>query len=281
MPHGTIDAAHADGIATITMNRPARLNALNGALIADLGAAMDAAEADDAVRVIVLTGAGRAFSAGFDLRDEAAAGVSGAADWQATLSAGFKTIMRFWRSPKPTVAAVHGFAIAGGCELAIACDITVAAQGTMFGEPELRFGSGLVALLLPWLTGPKQAKEMLFTGNDRIPAERAFAIGLVNRVVPAGEHLAAAHAIARDIAAADRISVAMTKRAVNRTYDIMGMTAALEMGLDTHILIESIETPTRKAFMDIVRRDGLKAAVAWRDSRFARRSGDEAYEPEE
>jgi enoyl-CoA hydratase len=79
-------------------------------------------------------------------------------------------IMRFWRFAKPTISAVHGYALAAGCELAVACDITVADEKTFFGEPELRFGAGIVAMILPWLTGPKQAKEMILTGNDRITA---------------------------------------------------------------------------------------------------------------
>ena len=94
--------------------------------------------------------------------------------------------MGFWHCPKPTISAVHGHCLAGGCELALACDITIASEDAIFGEPELRFGAGIVCLILPWLTGPKQAKELIFTGNDRIPAERALAMGLVNRVVPAG-----------------------------------------------------------------------------------------------
>jgi enoyl-CoA hydratase/carnithine racemase len=280
MPYDTVDYGFEDGVATLVLNRPNRLNALSGDLLHALNTSMDAAESNDAVRVIVLAGAGRAFCSGFDLKDEVDAGVIAPADWQALLTTGFETIMRFWRSPKPTIAAVHGFAIAGGCELALACDITIAAQGTLLGEPELRFGSGLVALLLPWLTGPKQAKEMLFTGNDRITAEHAQAIGLINRVVPSGEHLAAAQAMAREIAQVDQVSLRLTKRAVNRTYDIMGMASALQMGLDTHVIIESIETPLRREFMAIARKDGLKAAIAWRDARFAGRR-DEAFEPEE
>src|SRR5260370_2157881 len=131
--------------------------------------------------------------------------------------------MQVWDCPKQPIAAVHGYCLAGAFELALACDITVAAAGTWFGEPEVRFGSGIVAMLLPWFTGPKQAKELLLTGNDRISAERALEIGIVNRVVPEGQQLEQAMEIARGIAAAAPASVQMTKRAIHRRSDVMGM----------------------------------------------------------
>ena len=126
---------------------------------------------------------------------------------------------------------------------------------------------------MPWFAGPKKAKEFLFTGNDRIDAADALACGLVNRVVPAGQELETALAMAREIAVNDRVKTAMTKRAVNRSYEMMGMLAALDMGLDTDILIESLETPEGKTFREIRQREGLKAALAWRDSRFAGSKG--------
>jgi enoyl-CoA hydratase len=179
--------------------------------------------------------------------------------------------MRFWHSPLPTVAAVKGYALAGACELAMACDITIAAAGARFGEPELRFGSGIIALLMPWLSGPKRAKEALLTGNDKISAEDALAMGLVNRVVPEGEEVKVALAIAREIAINDREKVRLTKQAVNRTYSIMGFEQALAMGLDTDVQIEALQTPEGKTFREIRQRDGLKAALAWRDARFEKK----------
>ena len=94
--------------------------------------------------------------------------------------------MQFWDCPKPTIAAVHGYCLGGAFEIAMSCDIAVAAAGTRFGEPEPRFGSGNICMLLPWITSPKFAKELLLTGRDDIDAERAMAMGLVNQVVPAG-----------------------------------------------------------------------------------------------
>ena len=177
-------------------------------------------------------------------------------------------IMRFWRLSAPTIAAVHGYCLAGACELALACDITIAGEGARFGEPELKFGSGIVAMLLPWVTGPKQAKELILTGQDRMPASRALDIGLINKVVADDAVLDSAVAMARDIAVMDPQTVRLTKQAINRSYDMMGMRDALAMALDTDVEIESLETPEGKKFAEITAKDGLKAAIAWRDSRF-------------
>jgi enoyl-CoA hydratase len=126
-------------------------------------------------------------------------------------------------------------------------------------------------LLLPWLTTPKRAKQLILTGNDRLDARDALALGLINEVVPAGEEFEAAMEMARQIAVMDAEAVRLTKEAINRTYEIMGMGQALEMALDIDVEIESIETPDRKQFKRITRTDGLKAAIAWRDARFSGR----------
>jgi enoyl-CoA hydratase len=268
MTYQTVLYERRGPVGLLTLNRPAVLNAIDATMIGELNQAMDAIEADATVRALVLTGAGRAFCAGFDLKDNSAERANGVAEWRPILERDLAVIMRFWHSPLPTIAAVRGYALAGGCELAMACDITIAAQGTRFGEPELRFGSGIVALLLPWLSGPKKAKELLLTGNDKVGAEEALAIGMINRVVPAGEEVDAALAVARDIAVMDKSAVAMTKQAINRSYDIMGMREALAMALDIDVLIESMDTPEGVQFAEIARRDGLKAALAWRNGRF-------------
>ena len=255
-------------VGILTLNRPERLNALNQDMITEVFDLFDAIEKDDSVRALVVTGAGRAFSAGFDLKDAFNKPWGTVEAVTPYLKRDLEFIMRFWHFPKPTIAAVKGYAIAGACELAIACDITVAAEGSRFGEPELRFGSGIVALIMPWLTGPKKSKEWILTGNDTIGAQEALDWGLINHVVPEGQEMAKALQIARQIAVNDPIKVAMTKRAINRTYEFMGMNQALEMGIDVDIQIESLETPEGKEFKRINREQGLKAALAWRDDRF-------------
>ncbi len=265
----TIEYERRGPIGLITLNRPDRLNAINGQMLEDLNSVLDAIEADDDVRVVVLHGAGRSFCAGFDLKDEAELQDQGLVELVPAMQHDMASIMRLWHFPKPTIAAAHGYAIAGGCELALACDLTVVSEGFKLGEPDLRFGAGIVVLLLPWLTGPKQAKEMYLVGDDRISAQRCMEMGLVNRVVPEGEHLDAALEMARKIAVIDTFSVAVTKQAINRTYEIMGMGEALGAALDAGCLIEGAVVPERDEFMAIARRDGLKAAIAWRDARFS------------
>ncbi|HYM03657.1 MAG TPA: enoyl-CoA hydratase/isomerase family protein, partial [Stellaceae bacterium] len=269
MTYETILYERRGTVALITLNRPQRLNAMNGVMLRELHRAMDAAEGDAEVRAVVLAGAGSGFCSGFDLKEQAEAKPSGVAQWRPLLQRDFDAIMRFWRSPKPTIAAVRGPCLAGGCELALACDITVAAEDAMFGEPELRFGAGIVVMLLPWLIGPKRAKQLLFTGDDKITARRAEAIGLVNEVVATGEELARALHIAADLSVIDAMALRETKRAVNRTYEIMGMGEALEAALDIDLQIEGEGTADKRQFMEIARCDGLRAAIAWRDARFA------------
>src|SRR5262245_65339639 len=124
-------------------------------------------------------------------------------------------------------------------------------------------------MILPWLVGPKLAKEIILTGEDRIPAQRAREFGLVNRIVPAAELDDAALALARHIAAIDPELVKATKQAINRAYEAQNMLQALEDGLAIDLAIEGAGSPDKIQFMDIARRDGLKAAIAWRDARFA------------
>lgn len=146
--------------------------------------------------------------------------------------------------------------------------MTIAAQDAFFGEPELKFGAGIVVMILPWIVGPKIAKEIILLGQDRIPAERAREIGMVNRVVPAADLDEIALAMARNIAAIDPGLVKDTKRAINQAFEAQGMMQALEAALGTDLLIEGEGSPDKAHFLEIARRDGLKAALVWRDARF-------------
>ncbi len=256
------------GVAQLQLHRPERINALNKAMLLEINAALDAFESDSAVRVIVLSGAGRGFSSGFDLKEQMERRPEGAAVWREVLDLDFSTTLRFWDSPKPTIAAIHGACMAGAFEMALACDLAVCSRDAVFGEPELKFGAGIVTLLLPWVVGPKAAKDIILTGDDAINAERALALGIVSRVVPEGEHLSAALRIARQMAVIDPDLVRDTKKAINRSYEIQGMRAALDTALDIDHAIESHGSPDKRRFMDLAREQGLKAALAWREARF-------------
>jgi enoyl-CoA hydratase len=255
--------------ARITLNRPDKLNALSAGLVDELETALRRAVADDQVKLIVLTGAGRAFSAGYDLSEEVADQPTTAAQWHAVLARDVEVTMQLWRCPKPTIAAVRGWCIAGGCELAMACDIIIAADDARFGEPEIRYGSGPVALLMPFLIGQKKTNELLLTG-EVIDAEEAHRIGLVNRVVASEELDAAVEAMAAKIAPTPLPVLRHTKLALLRAYEAAGLVQAVGANLDISSILNASDTPEQREFDEIAARDGLKAALAWRDSRYGK-----------
>jgi enoyl-CoA hydratase/carnithine racemase len=268
MDYQTIVYERRGPVARITLNRPRVLNALSVELVREFGDAFDRLEADEEVRAVVLRGAGRAFSAGYDLKESGAQKVSGVIEWRQRLERDVRFTLRVWDCPKPVIAAVHGYCLAGACDLTMMCDLTIAAEGTLFGEPEIRFGSGVVTLVMPWVIGMKKTRELLYTGFDRVTAQEALALGLVNRVVPPDRLDAEAMALAEEIARNDPEAVKLTKIALNRTYERMGIKDALAMNLELDTIMEAAETPMRREFNRIRDAQGLKAAIAWRDARF-------------
>jgi enoyl-CoA hydratase len=268
----TIVMEKIGAVARLTLNRPQRANALNAVMLEEIGSALDEIERDADLRAVIVRGAGAAFSSGFDLKEQMERQPKGVEQWRAILRHDFDTIMRFWHFPLPTIATVRGPCLAGACELALACDMTIAADDAFFGEPELKFGAGIVAMLLPWIAGPKVAKEIILLGEDRIPAARAREIGMVNRVVSVGALDAVGLAIANHVAAIDPNLVKETKRAINRAFEAQNMLTALEEALAIDLAIEGAGSPDKIQFMEIARRDGLKVALAWRDARFPGRT---------
>ena len=268
MHEDVIKIERRDTIAILTFNRPKVLNAFNNNLMERTIETVKILNEDDSVRIIVVQGAGRAFSPGFDLKASAERRMESVQDWEQQMKLQFDFIMQFWHSPKPTIAAVHGYCIAGAFELALACDVTIAAENTRFGEPEVRFGTGIVAMLLPWVTGPKQAKELLLTGEDQLNAKDAFRMGIINRIVPDDAVLDRALEVAKSMATAAERSVRYTKRAINDTYATMGFNRALESALDTDVLLNAAHDPVKAEFARIRSEQGVKAAIAWRDARF-------------
>src|SRR5438270_5951054 len=164
-------------VAWITLNRPDKLNALNEAVVSGVRESVAQAGADDDVRVVVFTGAGRAFSAGFDIAEEIEKRVDTVLEWHQVLSSDVEMTMAVWSLPKPTIAAVRGWCLAGACELAMACDMIVAAEDARLGEPENRYGSGPVTLLMPFVPGQKKTNELPITCYT-IAAKEAIPLGL-------------------------------------------------------------------------------------------------------
>jgi enoyl-CoA hydratase len=261
---------HIEGpVASLVFNRPNVLNAFHNEAMDECVAALKVLGDDQRVRAILVRAECRAFSAGFDMKASAERDMSTVEHVRRHMERQFDFIMAFWDCPKATIALVHGFCMAGAFEVALACDITIAVEGTRFGEPEVRFGTGIVPMLLPWAVLPKHAKEMLLTGHDKMDAARAHAIGIVNHVVPPDELVPFGNRMAFDIAAAAGPSVFFTKRAMNRTYEIMGMREALRASLDIDVILNATPSAEKTEFLSIRKEQGLKAALAWRDGRFS------------
>jgi enoyl-CoA hydratase len=237
--------------AVVTMDRPEYRNAQNSAMTYALDAAFARAVDDDEVSVIVLAGAGEHFSAGHDIgspgRDVDKSFDRKAVLWWDHVGRGggdqrfaremevYLGMCRRWREiPKPTVAMVQGACVAGGLMLAWCCDLVVAADDAFFADPVVRMGiPGVEYFAHPWVMGPRFAKEFLFTG-DRVGAERAFALGMVNRVVPRAELEAETFALAEKIGAMPRLGLALTKKAVNQAEDLMGLRAGMDSVFGLH-----------------------------------------------
>ena len=228
-------------LAWIRLNRPQQKNAINEQMADELLQASGQAQIDEDIRVILLSCKGGGFSTGFDLEGEDHSGLDEDEAQRALkneLKHAFNLTMHFWDSPKPTIAAVHGYCLAGALELALACDLTLAATGCRFGKPEVRSGSGTVAMLLPFICGGKRAREILLTGSERISAEQAESWGLVNRVVNPGYLVPQARELGLEIAQNDPHAVRITKQAINATYKFGKMRNALKHALELDVAIE-------------------------------------------
>lgn len=255
-------------VAILTFNRPTVLNAFNNEMMEKTIQKVNALNNNDTINAILVRGEGRAFSPGFDLKAAAERKMNNVNDWEKQLKLQFDFIMQFWHSPKPTIAAVHGYCLAGAFELALACDITIAAKTTKFGEPEVRFGTGIVAMLLPWITGPKQAKEILLTGEDQLSSEDALRMGIINKIVSDELVFSEAQKIAKKISQASPRAVFFTKRAINSSYESMGFSQALTNSLNLDVLLNAAPDSVKEEFSKIRKEQGLQAAIAWRDKRF-------------
>jgi enoyl-CoA hydratase len=238
-------------VATITMDRPEMANAQDSRLIDQLDAAFDQADADDAIRVVILAGAGKHFSSGHDLK--AIVGDGEKDQWvqmRETPEGKFthdKTMyydrcLRIHDFRKPTIAAVQGSCVAAGLMLAAMCDLIVAADDAVFSNPVLRLsGAGVELLVEPWEIGIRKAKEFLLTG-DKIDAQEAWRLGLVNRVVPRDELMAQTKAMADRVALVPPVTAQTVKDSINHTADLMGKRDALKYHFMAHHWVHNTST---------------------------------------
>jgi enoyl-CoA hydratase len=236
-------------------------------MVNELRAELNSAAVDDKTKVLVLTANGRAFSSGYDLSELAEDEISGALRWHGILEDDVSLTMQLWSFPKPTIAAVHGWVLAGGCELAMACDMIIATDKAKFGEPEVKYGSGPATLLMPFIIGQKKTNELLFTG-DTIDAEEALRIGLINKVVSEESLHDEVRALIKKIAPTPLSTLRLTKIGLIRAQEATGIRQAISANMDVSAILNGSDSPEQKEFDEIVRKEGLKQALAWRDARF-------------
>ena len=260
-------------IAFITLNRPDKINALSEGLQLDVRDALeDAGWHDDEIRVIVLKAAGRAFSAGFDIsggggssdavqvRDRfmKGKGFSASAWWDV-----------FWNNPKPIIAQIHGFCIAGGLATATFCDLRICSEDAMFGAPEIRTGGPYIPAIWPWVVGPTKARELLYTGN-LIDAPEALRLNLVNQVVPRDQLDEAVRRQALTITKLPAPTAEYNKKLINMTYQLMGIRQVIErsLELEANALASPDSSPVIAEYNAKREEGGLKAALTWNAARF-------------
>src|SRR5437588_3069108 len=222
-----------DRVGIVALNRPDKLNAISLELKKTLIERLHEADRDPATSVVVLRAEGRSFGAGYDISPNPAraARKGNALAWHESLTDDIELEMTPWDMKKPVIASVQGHCLGGGCELAMMCDLTIAADDALFGEPEIRFSNVGPALVMPFVIGLKRARELLFLG-DPIDAQTALQYGMVNRVVPRAELATATLKFARRMALISPEALAGTQLAITRRGEPAGFRNAIRAGLD-------------------------------------------------
>ena len=259
-----------DNLAVITMNRPEKLNAVNDALRSGVSEALLQADEDNSVSVVILRAEGRAFCVGYDIDSdspERAARRFDALKWRDSLTEDLRFEMVPWYMKKPVIASVQGHALGGGCELTMFCDVTIAADNAIFGEPEIHFSNVGPAIVMPWMIGFKKARELLYFG-DMIDAQTALELGMVNRVVPLDDLEEKTMRFAKRMALISPEALEHTKLAINRGADAAGFTNAMNAGLDVVAPLYAAKTDVGAKFTEIRQKKGLRAALKWRRDQF-------------
>ncbi|MCP3989915.1 MAG: enoyl-CoA hydratase/isomerase family protein [Actinomycetia bacterium] len=260
-------------IAYVTLNRPEKLNALSEDLQLEVRDALeDAGWADDDIRVIVLKGAGRSFSAGFDISggDDRPDGVQMRQHFLTGKTFSASTWWDvFWNNPKPIIAQIHGYCIAGGMATATFCDLRICSDDAKFGAPEIRTGGPYIPAIWPWVVGMTKAREMLYTGN-LIDAAEAKRLDIVNEVVAQEDLDEAVRRQALTIAKLPKTTVEYNKKLINMAYELMGVRQVIDrsMELEAVALTSTGSSPEIEKFEELRNSEGLNAALAWNAARF-------------
>jgi enoyl-CoA hydratase len=277
MPYETILYDTHGAVATITLNRPERLNTIVPPMPDEVESAVNAAVADDTIKVIVLRGAGRSFCAGFDFSggfhhwDQA---ITTDGEWDPgkdfmwATSAGVGATPKFmslWHSPKPVIAQVHGWCVGGGSDMALCADLVIASKDARIGTPYSRMWGAYLSGMWLYRLGLTRAKEYALTGKP-LSGDEAEQVGLINRAVPFARLEAEVSAQAAQLASIPLSQLAAMKLIVNQAYENMGLASTQTLGLILDGLMRN--TPDARRFVDIAARDGVGAVVAARDRPF-------------
>jgi enoyl-CoA hydratase/carnithine racemase len=257
-------------VGIVSLNRPDKLNALSMELRLELERVLRGADDDAATSVIVLRAEGRSFCVGFDIGGSDRAKTPWRHDalkYRERLEVSLRALMTPWNLRKPVIASVQGHALGGGCELAMFCDLTIAADDAQFGEPEILFSQAGPGIVMPWIIGHKRARELLYFGQ-LIDAQTALELNMINRVVPLAQLRGATLQYAERLALISPEALNATKLAINRGIEAAGFRNALQSGLDVVAPLYAATTEVGRQFDAIRAKDGLKAALKWRRAQF-------------
>jgi enoyl-CoA hydratase len=268
MAYQTLLCESADRVATITFNRAERMNAFSKLLCAETCEAFRQADADPSIRVVVIRGAGmKSFSAGYDIQESAREPRRGLVEWREKLAEDLAFTYAPWHCSKPVIALIHGHCLGGGLELAQMCDMRYASTGARFGVVETRFAGGVATYVMPWILGAR-CRRLIYTG-DVIGADEALRLGLLDGVFAAEALEPEVMKVARRMSRVALEALQWNKRALNRTFEIMGFATALQYGLEACTMLDATETEEGKTFNELRRDKGLGEALQWQRSRFA------------
>lgn len=252
-----------DRFATITMNRPEKLNAINKTVVREIDRAVAMAVEDKEVNALVLTGAGRAFSSGYDL--VAADYDVDVEDWHADMTENMQALMNIWKAPIPVIASVNGYALAGALEMMMACDLAIASDTAKFGEPEVRHNSGPPSLFMPWLIASRDARYLMYTG-DLVDAQEALRMRLVNKVVPAADLKSATDKLARKLARMPVPAIKFAKASLNHQQLTAGLMASMEYNV--HAIAALHVSRRGSEWMRNLQKMNLREYLDFRDAPF-------------
>ncbi|MGN6772395.1 MAG: enoyl-CoA hydratase/isomerase family protein [Rhizobiaceae bacterium] len=253
--------------ATLTLRRERKLNAITDQMNIELFGALSEIAETPAIKVVILTGEGRAFSAGYDVGEGEDMPTRTPAYWKYHFSLAFRTLRRIWSLPQPVVCKVRGACLGGGMALSLACDLTYASEDAFFGDAEIKFGGGgNMFPVLQWIVGMKTLNELVLTGRN-VHADEALRLGMVNEVVPADGLDARVDQVVRHMCLLPDGTLVRNKASSRRWYQQMGIEAVISANEDSSAL--GLSTGGETEFTRISKKEGVTAALRWQKARFA------------